>query len=66
MTAAILLALLAVAVLTIARLRARIKARDAAAAHYNAAVLAYQAHQRWEDDVRRATGVNHTTKGGTL
>lgn len=45
----------------VARLRARIKARDAAAVHYNAAVLAYQAHQRWEEDVRKATGVDHTT-----
>ncbi|MFK2904998.1 hypothetical protein ISP17_13635 [Dyella ginsengisoli] len=66
MTAAILLALLAMAVLYIARLRARLKARGAAAAQYDAAVLAFQARQRWEDDVRRATGVIHTTKGGTL
>jgi hypothetical protein len=55
--ALILLALLAAAVLYTARLRARIKARDAAAAQYDATVLAYQAHQRWEADVRKATGV---------
>lgn len=57
MIAGILLALLAAAVLYIVRLRARLKARDAAAAEYDAAVLAYQAHQRWEADVRKATGV---------
>lgn len=52
-----MLALLAAAVLYIARLRARLKARDAQAAQYDAAVLAYQARQRWEADVRKATGV---------
>lgn len=46
-------ALLAAAVLYIARLRARLKARDAQAAQYDAAVLAYQARQRWEADVRK-------------
>lgn len=65
MIAAILLAMLAVAVLYIARLRARLKARGAAAAQYDAAVLAFQAHQRWEDDVRKATGVDHTTSRST-
>lgn len=58
MIALILLAMLAAAVLYIARLRARIKARDAAAAQFDAAVLAYQARQRWEADVRKATGVS--------
>lgn len=58
MIAAILLALLAAATFYIARLRTRLKARDAAAAEYDAAVLAYEAHQRWEADVRKATGVS--------
>jgi hypothetical protein len=55
--AAILLALLAAAVLYIARLRAQLKARDEAASQYAAAVLAFEARRRWEDDVRKATGV---------
>ena len=65
MIAVILLAMLAAALLYIAKLRERLRARDAAAAHYDAAVLAFQARQRWEEDVRKATGVDHTTLRST-